>query len=46
LVENVEKLGIGLSAIQGSEPKVHVVRDRLERVIDELQKEINKLREG
>lgn len=46
LVENVEKLGIGLSAIQGSEPKVHVVRDRLERVVDELQKEINKLREG
>lgn len=45
LVTDVEMLGVGLSAIQTPEPRVHVIRDRVERVIDALQSEINKLRE-
>ena len=46
LVTDVDMLGVGLSAIQTSEPRIHVIGDRVERVIDALQKEINKLREG
>jgi hypothetical protein len=45
MVSDVDMLGVGLSAMQGSEPRIHVVRDRVERVIDALQAEINKLRE-
>ena len=45
LVTDVDMLGVGLSAIQGNEPRLHVIRDRVERVIDALQAEINKLRE-
>jgi hypothetical protein len=46
LVTDVDMLGVGLSAVQTSEPRIHVIRDRVERVIDTLQAEINKLREG
>jgi uncharacterized protein YaaN involved in tellurite resistance len=38
-------LGVGLSAIEGVTPKIHVVRDKVERVIESLQKETEKLRE-
>ena len=44
LVTDVDMLGVGLSAIQTPEPRIHVIRDRVERVIDALQIEINKLR--
>lgn len=45
LVADVDMLGVGLSAVQTPEPRIHVIRDRVERVIDALQTEINKLRE-
>ncbi|WP_114969913.1 hypothetical protein [Rhodoferax ferrireducens] len=45
LVTDVDMLGVGLSAIQSPEPRIHVIRDRVERVIDALQTEISKLRE-
>lgn len=45
LVTDVDMLGVGLSAIQTPEPRIHVIRDRVERVVDALQVEINKLRE-
>jgi hypothetical protein len=45
LLSDSEMLGVGLSAIEGATPKIHVIRDKVERVIDSLQKETEKLRE-
>ena len=45
LVADADALDVGLSALQSPEPRVHVIRDRVERVIDALRSEINKLRE-
>jgi hypothetical protein len=45
LLSDGEMLGVGLSAIEGVTPKIHVVRDKVERVIESLQKETEKLRE-
>jgi hypothetical protein len=47
LVADVSMLGVGLSALQTPKPesRIHVITDRVERVIDALQSEINKLRE-
>lgn len=45
LVADVGMLDVGLSAMQSPEPRIHVIQDRVERVIDALQTEINKLRE-
>lgn len=46
LVADVETLDVGLSALQSPEPRIHVIQDRVERVIDAMRSEINKLREG
>ncbi|MBK6366775.1 MAG: hypothetical protein IPF65_05755 [Polaromonas sp.] len=46
LVAVVDMLDIGLSALQSPEPRIHVIRDRVEIVIDSLRTEIIKLREG
>lgn len=46
LVAVVDMLDIGLSALQSPEPRIHVIRDRVEIVIDSLRIEIIKLREG
>lgn len=45
LVADVDMLDVGLSALQSPEPRIHVIQDRVERVIDALRTEINKLRE-
>jgi hypothetical protein len=45
LVVDVGMLAVGLTALQGPEPRIHVIQDRVERVIDALQTEINRLRE-
>ena len=46
LVMDVETLDIGLSALQSPAPRIHVIQDRVERVIDALRSEIKKIREG
>lgn len=45
LVADVDMLGVGLSALQSPEPRMHVIQDRVERVIDALRTEINKIKE-
>jgi hypothetical protein len=46
LVADVDQLEVGLSALRGTEPRIHVIQDRVERVLDTLRAEINKLKEG
>ncbi len=46
LVGDVEQLEVGLSALRGTEPRVHVIQDRVERVVDALRLEVNKLKGG
>lgn len=46
LVADVESLDVGLSALQSPKPRIHVIQDRVERVIDALRLEISRLREG
>jgi len=45
LVTDVEQLEVGLTAIRSPEPRIHVMQDRVERVVDALRAELNKLRE-
>jgi hypothetical protein len=44
LLDNFANLNIGLSAVQGDYPKPHVLQDRVERVLDSMLKEIEKLK--
>ena len=46
LISDIDSLEVGLSALQSPEPRIHVIQDRVERVIDALRSEINKLKEG
>ena len=46
LAADIEQLDVGLSALRGPEPRVHVIQDRVERVVDALRDEVNKLKEG
>ena len=46
LAADIEQLEVGLSALRGPEPRVHVIQDRVERVVDALRDEVNKLKEG
>ena len=46
LAADIEQLDVGLSALRGPEPRVHVIQDRVERVVDSLRAEVNKLKEG
>lgn len=45
LVSDVEQLEIGLSALRNPNPRVEVMMQRAERVVDALRAEITKLRE-
>lgn len=45
LTTDVEQLELGLTALRSPEPRIHVMRDRVERVVDALRAELNKLRE-
>ena len=44
LEENIELLAVGLSALQNKTPKIEVMIERAEQVIDGLQEEKNKLK--
>jgi hypothetical protein len=46
LLDNFTNLNIGLSAMQGSHPRPHVLQDKVERVLDSMLKEIETLRNG
>ncbi len=43
LKTDIEQLEVGLSAVRGSEPRVHVIQDRVERVVDALRIELKNL---
>lgn len=45
LVTDVEYLDVALAALNDNTPRPHVVKDRIERVLDTLRSEIKKLRE-
>ena len=44
LLNCTETLSVGLSAMQGSHPRPHVLQDKAERVLDSLMQEIDNLR--
>lgn len=44
LVADVDQLEVGLSALRGPEARVHVIQDRVERVVDALRAEVNRLK--
>jgi hypothetical protein len=46
LVADVDQLEVGLSALRGPDPRIHVIQDRVERVLDTLRAELSKLKEG
>lgn len=46
LTDNVEMLDVGLSALRKSEPRVSVMVERAEMVVDALRSQIDELKEG
>jgi hypothetical protein len=44
LLNDTETLSVGLSSMQGSHPRPHVLQDKVERVLDSLLQEIDNLR--
>ena len=43
LKADIDQLEVGLSALRGGEPRVHVIQDRVERVVDALRAELKNL---
>jgi hypothetical protein len=44
LMTDIDQLEVGLEALRAAEPRVHVIQDRVERVVDALRSEVNKLK--
>jgi hypothetical protein len=44
LLNDIESLTVGLSAMQGNHPKAHVLVDKVERVLESLMREVETIR--
>jgi hypothetical protein len=44
LLNDIESLTVGLSAMQGNHPKAHVLVDKVERVLESMRVEVGKIR--
>jgi hypothetical protein len=45
LLNDIETLKVGLSAMQGDHPKPHVLQDKVERVLESLMREVSTIRD-